>query len=131
MTASMVDAYRRGFGPIVLPGSQWVPWIHITDEVGLYAFAIEDDRVRGPLNASAPEPVHFAEFALAMGRTVGKGVWLRIPGRLMRFSLGDVADSVLHNRRMEPRKALDLGYAFRFPTIGAALADLFPRDPAS
>ncbi len=127
MAANMIAGYRRGFGPIVLPGSQWVPWIHVADEAGLFAFALEDQRVRGGFNASAPEPVRFAEFARAMGRTVGKRVWLRVPGRFMRFGLGDVADSVLHNRRMVPRKAFDLGYAFRFPTLDAALADLFPR----
>jgi uncharacterized protein (TIGR01777 family) len=125
MAANMVDGYRRGFGPIVLPGTQWVPWIHVDDEAGLFAFALGDERVRGALNASAPEPVRFAEFARAMGRTVGKRVWLRVPGQFMRFGLGDVADSVLHNRRMVPRKALDLGYEFRFPTIDEALADLF------
>lgn len=125
MAANMVDSYRRGFGPIVLPGTQWLPWIHADDEVGLFAFALEDERVRGGLNASAPEPVRFAEFARAMGRTVGKPVWLRVPGRFMHFFLGDVADSVLHNRRMEPRKALDVGYTFRFRAIDAALADLF------
>ena len=131
MAANMIGGYRRGFGPILLPGSQWVPWIHVEDEVGLFAFALEDERVRGGLNASAPEPVRFAEFARAMGRAAGRRVWLRVPGGVMRFSLGDVADSVIHNRRMVPRKALDLGYAFHCPTIDAALADLFPKQRAS
>jgi uncharacterized protein (TIGR01777 family) len=129
MAASMVDQYRRGFGPIVLPGTQWLPWIHIADEVGLILFALRDERVRGPLNASAPEPARSAEFARAMGRVVGKRVWLRVPGAFMRLALGDVADSVLHNRRMVPRAALDFGYAFRFPSLEPALRDLLAEDP--
>jgi uncharacterized protein (TIGR01777 family) len=131
MAANMIAAYQRGFGPILLPGTQWVPWIHIADEVGLFTLAIEDELVTGPLNASAPEPVRFTEFARAMGRSGGKRVWLRLPGRVMRFSLGDVADSVLHNRRMVPQKALNLGYTFQFPTIDTALKDLFPRHAAA
>jgi len=131
MAANMIGAYRRGFGPILLPGTQWVPWIHIADEVGLLILAVQDERVRGPLNAAAPEPVRFAEFAHAMGRAAGKRVWLRVPGQVMRFSLGDVADSVIHNRRMTPRKALNLGYTFQFPTIDAALGNLFPHQPKS
>lgn len=124
MAASMVGQYRRGFGPILMPGSQWLPWIHVADEVGLIVFALEDDHVSGPLNASAPEPARFGDFARAMGRVVGKRVWLRVPGIFMRLALGDVADSVLHNRRMVPAKALELGYAFQFRSIEPALRDL-------
>ena len=120
----MVGQYRRGFGPILMPGSPWLPWIHVADEVGLIVFALEDDHVSGPLNASAPEPARFRDFARAMGRVVGKRVWLRVPGIFMRLALGDVADSALHTRRTVPAKALELGYAFQFRSIEPALRDL-------
>lgn len=90
--------------------------------------AIFDERVHGGLNASSPEPARFGEFAHAMGRAVGRRVWLRVPGLAMRLALGLVADSILHNRRMIPHKALELGYLFQFPTLHAALADLI-RNP--
>lgn len=124
MTAEMAPQYREGFGPIILPGTQWLPWIHTADEVGLFLLAIFDERVHGGLNASAPEPVRFREFAHWMGRAVGRRVWMRLPGWVMRLALGEVADSLLHNRRIIPRKALDLGYQFQFPTLQPALADL-------
>jgi uncharacterized protein (TIGR01777 family) len=131
MAANMAPQYRRGWGPIVLPGTQWLPWIHVADEVGLILLALTDERVRGPLNASAPAPARFAEFARAMGRVAGRRVWLRVPGAFMRLGLGDVADSVLHNRRMVPRKALDLGYRFQFPALEPALRDLLPPPSGS
>jgi len=124
MTANMLPQFRAGWGAVILPGTQWLPWIHIADEVGLIMFALEDERVRGPLNASAPEPVRFREFAQTFGRVLGKRVWLRLPGLFIQLGLGEVAASVLHNRRMIPRKALDLGYPFQFPKLEPALRDL-------
>ena len=127
MTGNMLPQYRRGWGGIILPGTQWVPWIHIADVVGLVVFALEDERVRGPLNLSAPEPVRFREFAQTFGRVLGRRVWLPIPGLFIQLGLGgEAAASMLHNRRMIPRKALDLGYPFQFPTLEPALRDLFP-----
>lgn len=84
----------------------------------------------GPLNASAPRPATFLEYSRAMGAVAGKRVWLRIPRVFMRMGLADVADSVLHNRRMIPRKALDLGYSFAFPVLEPALRDLLTPRPA-
>lgn len=124
MTANMRDQFARGFGAVIAPGTQWLPWIHIADEVGLIRLALADDRAEGGLNASAPNPARYRDYALVMGRAVGRKVRLTLPGIVLRWGLGDVADSVLHNRRMLPGKALDLGYQFAFPDLDAALADL-------
>ena len=35
-------------------GAAWQPWIHLDDEVALLRFALEDERVHGPLNGAAP-----------------------------------------------------------------------------
>ncbi len=115
---------RGGLGAIILPGTQWQPWIHIDDEVALFAMAIHDQRVTGGLNASAPNPARFTDDAHAMGHIFHRRVWLRLPGTVMRLTLGDVADAVLHNRRMIPAKALHLGHEFTHPVLEYALADL-------
>jgi hypothetical protein len=45
----------------------------------------------------------------------------------MRLLLGEVASVVLASQRAVPRKALALGYRFRFPELEAALRDLLVR----
>jgi uncharacterized protein (TIGR01777 family) len=35
-------------------GEQWMPWIHLDDEVGLIVHAIDRPEVEGPLNATSP-----------------------------------------------------------------------------
>src|SRR4029077_9157942 len=46
--------YQKGQGSYIRPGDQWYPWIHVEDEAELIRFAIEDERVAGTLNATAP-----------------------------------------------------------------------------
>ena len=122
--AQQVEQFRRGFGGPVLPGSQWTPWIHIADVAGLILLAIEDPRVRGPLNVVAPGVVRNRAFAAALGHAVGRSARLPIPGFMLRLGFGVTADTIIHGKRVMPQKALDLGYHFQFPTLDLALRDL-------
>ncbi len=105
-------------------GAFFQPWIHLADEVGLVLFALEDERVRGPLNACAPEPVRNRDLARAIGKVLRRPSALRAPALAIRLALGELADSVLSSQRAVPAKALALGYRFRFPELETALRDL-------
>jgi hypothetical protein len=120
----LVRPFRLFAGGPLGDGAFWQPWIHAADEVGLVLFALEDPRVRGPLAAAAPEPVRNRDLARAIGRVLGRPSALSAPAVAMRLALGEVAEVVLASQRVVPRKALELGYRFRFPEIEAALRDL-------
>ncbi|NJP07919.1 MAG: TIGR01777 family protein [Chloroflexaceae bacterium] len=110
-------------GPI-LPGNQWLSWIHIADEIGLIALALDDERVTGPLNATAPEPQTNRDFMATLGRVMGRPSWLPTPGFGLHLLLGEVADLLVQGQRVLPRKAQSYDYQFRYPTAEAALRDL-------
>jgi uncharacterized protein (TIGR01777 family) len=105
-------------------GHAWQPWLHLADEVGLLLFALEDSRVRGPLNAAAPGPATSRDLARALGRVLRRPSLLPAPAAALRLLLGEVAEVVLASQRVVPRKALDLGYRFSFPDLEPALRDL-------
>jgi hypothetical protein len=67
------------------------------------------------------------DLARAIGSVLGRPSALPVPAFVMRLALGEVADVVLASQRVLPRKALELGYRFRFPTVEAALRDLLGR----
>lgn len=113
-------------GPIA-PGSQWFPWVHIDDEVGLIVFALRNDEVRGPLNASSPEPQTNREFTKTLGRVLGRPSWLPVPGFALKILLGDVADMLTKGQRVIPAKAQQLGYQFQYPTSEQALRDILGK----
>ncbi|MEN9935531.1 MAG: hypothetical protein RLZZ387_2110 [Chloroflexota bacterium] len=113
-------------GP-VLPGTQWISWIHIADIVGLLVKALEDERVSGPLNATAPEPSRNRDFVGAIGRVLGRPSWLPVPGAALRLMVGEMADMITTGQRVIPKKALELDYHFQFPTLEPALRDILGR----
>lgn len=122
--ARMVPLYRAALGGRMGPGTQWWPWVHLADVVGLVRFAIQDERVRGVLGVSAPGLVQQREFSAVLGRVVRRPAVLPAPAFALRIALGEFADELLGSRRVVPRRALALGYRFRFPELEPALRDL-------
>lgn len=49
--------FYLGLGGPVLPGDQYLPWIHIGDLTRLFLFVIENDKIKGILNGVAPQAV--------------------------------------------------------------------------
>jgi uncharacterized protein len=111
-------------GGFVLPGTQWYPWIHIDDEIGIMMLALEDDRVRGPINVTAPEPPTNREFYKKLGKVLHRPCWFPMPGSLFKLFLGEAAVVVTRSRRVVPRKALESGHKFRYPDLEEALQQL-------
>lgn len=118
----MALPFRLGLGGRLGSGRQWFPWIHADDLVALVRAALDDARYRGPVNASAPEPVRNAELTRALGRVLGRPTLLPVPAIALRLALGDLADELLGSRRVLPRAALERGFAFAHPTLESALA---------
>lgn len=116
--------YKFGVGGPVLPGTQWVSWIHHDDEVGIILKALDDDTITGPLNATAPNPQTNAQFSRVLGETIGRPAWVPVPGFAVRAVVGEAAETVTTGQYVVPKKALDHGYRFRFETSATALQDL-------
>ncbi len=129
--AAQVAQFRRHFGGWVGTGRGWTPWIHIADEVGIIAFALERPEVDGPVNLTAPEPVHARQFAQALGRALGRRAWLPAPTPLVRMGLGAVTDIVVRGKRVRPAKVGAAGYRFRFPALDPALRDIIHEGPGT
>ena len=103
-------------------GRQYFSWIHRDDWVALVTWAIEHESVFGVFNATAPGPVTNAEFSAALGRSVNRPSWLRVPAFALRILLGEMADGMLLNgQRVVPKRAMDQGFVFKYPAIDAAL----------
>jgi uncharacterized protein (TIGR01777 family) len=124
MLKSLLPGFRLGFGAVIGSGAQWLSWIHRDDAVELIARAIADPLFTGAVNATAPEPVRQAAFAAALGRVLHRPVWLRLPAAPLRALLGERASLVLEGPRVLPKRALEIGFAFRCPEIEMALCDL-------
>lgn len=117
----MLPAFRLGAGGPVAGGRQYVSWIHRDDLIGIILAALTDERWRGPVNATAPEPVSNRDFSRALGRALGRPSLLPVPGAALRLLYGEMAEIVTTGARVVPAKPLVLGYEFRHPRLPEAL----------
>ncbi len=120
----MLLQFRLFAGGPIGSGKQWMPWIHLKDEVRAIRALIETPTASGPFNLAAPQAVTNSQFARILGRVLGRPCWLPIPGWAMRAAFGEVADLLLTGQRGMPRRLLELGFQFRFPELEGALRDL-------
>lgn len=116
---------KLGFGGPLGNGRQAVPWIHIQDQAAAMRFLLERQDATGPFNLIAPQPTSNAEFMRAIARVTHRPYWLPTPAVLLRGLLGEMSTLVVDGRYSAPRRLSELGFEFRFPTIDAALKDLF------
>ncbi len=120
----MVRPFKLFAGGPLGRGAFWQPWIHLADEVGLALLALEGEAAAGPLNATAPEPARNRDLAREIGRALGRPSLVPAPAFALGLALGEMAQVVLASQRVVPRRALELGFRFRFPRLDGALRDL-------
>ena len=114
--------FKLGLGMRLGPGSQYMSWISLADEVGAIRFLIGLPDVSGPVNLTAPAPVTNAEFSSALASVLHRPALLRVPAVALRLGLGEVAGELLASARVLPRQLLGAGYPFQHADIRAALA---------
>lgn len=122
--AKMLPPFQAFVGGPLGSGKQWMSWIHVEDLVDLYLFAIENPTLSGPVNATAPNPVTMRDFATALGRALHRPSFSKAPAAAIRLALGEMSTVVLDGQRVVPKKALDLGFTFRFTDVLGALRDV-------
>ena len=55
--------FKLGLGGRIGTGRQWFSWIALEDEINAIIRILDTADLRGPVNATAPNPVTYAEFA--------------------------------------------------------------------
>jgi uncharacterized protein (TIGR01777 family) len=125
LLGELLPPFKLGVGGPIAGGRQYMSWIHIDDEVGILLWALDNEQVSGTVNSTAPNPVTNREFSHAIGRALGRPASVPVPGFVLDLKFGGEFGRVLRGgQRVMPRRALDLGYKFRYPEIDGALKNL-------
>jgi uncharacterized protein len=126
---SLVRPVRWHAGAPLGNGAQWFSWIHRDDLLELIFFVLERGNVAGALNATAPNPVRHIELMRSIAAVLGRRLLpLAVPAAVLRTALGELAELFVDGQRVMPKRALELGFTFRYETIDAALRALLARD---
>ena len=120
----MLLPFRFGVGGPFGDGTQYMPWIHMTDWLDLVIWLLTTDRARGAFNATAPGPVTNREFARTLGKVLHRPAFLPVPAVALRVLVGELAEILLTGQRAVPARAEEMGFRFAFPHLEPALRDL-------
>ncbi len=114
-----------GLGAVMGHGRQPLPWIHIEDAVGIFEHLVDSADAKGRYNAVAPDVVSNREFTHAFAKKLRRPVVWSAPRWLVSNLVGkDRASILLEGQNIKPKRTLEAGYQFAFPTLDKALADL-------
>jgi len=105
-------------------GKQYIPWIHIQDEIRAIKFLLEEDSTSGAYNLSAPNPVANAEFAKTLGKVMRRPSIFQVPSIAIKILFGEMSTIILEGQRAIPNRLLEAGFEFNFPNLEAALKDI-------
>jgi uncharacterized protein (TIGR01777 family) len=119
--------FKLGLGGAIGNGRQWMPWIHINDQIALIDFLLHRNEASGPYNACAPKPVRNREFAQALGSVLHRPVFMPMPAFALKVALGELSLLLLGGQRATPVRLLQAGFTFKFTDLRAALDDLSGR----
>lgn len=118
---------RLFFGGKLGDGSQAMPWIHLTDTLRAMCFLLQNERTQGPYNLIAPSPTSNADFMRAVASALHRPYWFHVPKFLLKLPLGEMSVLITEGRYSQPRRLLEEGFEFKFPTIEKALEDIYSK----
>lgn len=119
--------FKLGLGGPIGNGRQWMPWIHINDQIALIDFLLHRNEASGPYNACAPKPVRNREFAKTLGSVLHRPSFMPMPALVLKVGLGELSLLLLGGQRATPARLLKAGFTFQFTDLRAALDDLSSR----
>lgn len=124
----MLLPFQLGLGGRLGSGKQWMPWLTLPEAVSIIRFALENESLRGPMNATAPNPVTNAEFSKTLGKVLSRPVIFPVPAFALRLVAGEMADALLlSSARAIPWNLQERGYKFQHATLEEGLRVVLAR----
>lgn len=124
----MIPLFNKGLGSPLGSGRQWFSWIHQKDLTRIFLFLLDQNEFAGPINCTAPYPVPNKELTRVLADALGKPAFLpAVPGFLLKIIMGEFGDVLLKGQRVLPRKLINLGFRFQYPTVKEALQNLLQK----
>ncbi|MCY7335250.1 MAG: TIGR01777 family oxidoreductase [Chamaesiphon sp.] len=117
----MLAPFSAFVGGPIGSGNQWFSWIHRDDVVRLIIAALNDTKMQGVYNATAPNPITMTEFSQTLGTVMNRPSWLSVPNFALEAMLGEGAIVVLQGQQVVPTRTLAQGFDFQYSTLKPAL----------
>lgn len=114
---------RLGLGGKMGTGRQFVSWIHEADFCRAVEWLITHNEISSPVNLASPNPLRNQEMMKTLRRVCRAPFGLPAASWMLEvgaFFLRTETELIIKSRRVIPRRLLESGFQFRFPTIREA-----------
>lgn len=122
--AKMLPAFKFGLGGPMAGGQQFMSWIHLTDMVDAICFLLNTQQCQGVYNLTAPTPVTNLEFSQTLASNLHRPCLFPMPKTVLRLLFGEMADLLIYGQNVIPKKLMDEGFTFKFPSLDSAISNL-------
>jgi uncharacterized protein (TIGR01777 family) len=117
----VMPGFSLGIGNYIGSGTQFVPWVHISDVVNVIHKCINDSGLSGPINVTAPNPATSKDFARKLANLTNARVVLPIPSILLRLVFGEGEKVLTNSQNAFPEKLIQKSFEFQFTDLESCL----------
>ena len=119
---TMLLPFKLGVGGVVGSGKQWMSWIAMDDHVAVINYVIENENIRGAVNAVSPNPTTNHDFTKTLGDVLYRPTFLPLPEFAVSMVFGEMGDVLLlASTKVLPKRLEAAGFEFKFPYLQAAI----------
>jgi uncharacterized protein (TIGR01777 family) len=120
--AKMRLPFLMGGGGPIASGEQWMPWIHLDDEVDAIIHLLDRPDLEGAFNLTAPDPARNKEFVRAYAESLKRFALIPMPALAVNLMLGSEASALLtEGLKVMPSRLEQSGFHFTYPLLENAL----------
>ena len=120
--------FKTGCGVRLSHGRQYMSWISMDDTISGILHILSHNKIKGPVNLTAPDPVTNNRFSKTLAAIFSKKVFFVLPRFVALALWGQMGkETLLTSARVRPQKLLDNGFIFQHETLFCALKDMLGR----
>lgn len=118
---TMLPVFRWGLGGPIGSGRQGFSWIHVDDLARAVERMADDRAMSGIYNLVAPNPSTNAGLTRALASALHRPAVIPVPLFLLHMVYGEGATVLADGQRVVPRRLLESGFSFLYPTLDEAV----------
>ena len=124
----MLLPFKLALGCQIGDGKAWMSWIHIKDLCNIIMYIINNKKIEGAVNGTAPNPVQNKGFSKTLAKSLNRPMFLTMPSFIVKIIFGEMGETLLLNgQRVSPNKIIKSGYSFEFDNLEKALDNIYPK----
>lgn len=126
LVKQLIMSFKFGVKSIPGNGGEYLPWIHIEDEVRAIKFLLSHEECSGIFNLTSPESSSMQQIINEIGKYKNSIISLHIPKFFLKLIFGKemTEEIILTNQKIYPKKLLDAQFQFKYTNIQEAISQI-------